>query len=82
MNTLEELIDALDGPLGASTELPVTPQAICNWKARGFIPPSRHLQTVILLKRKRKRVNPEIFDCTEDDWRLLGFLPRCKSAGK
>jgi hypothetical protein len=29
----------------------------------------------VTLKRRGKSVNPELFACSEDDWRLLGIKP-------
>jgi hypothetical protein len=76
INTLDELLDALDGPSGAAAALPeLSPQAVCNWRLRGFIPPSRHLQVCIVVRKLGKSANPALFDRTEDDWRLLGMIP-------
>lgn len=74
INNLDELIDALDGPSRAAERFPeISPQAICNWRLKGFVPPSRHLQVVLVLKRLGKSVDPSIFDITDDDARLLGL---------
>jgi hypothetical protein len=75
INTLEELVDAFGGPKATAEEYEITPQAVCDWKSKGFLPPSRHLQVILALKRRGKSVNPELFACSEDDWRLLGIKP-------
>lgn len=72
INNLDELIDALDGPSrAASTFEGLSPQAVCNWRMKGFVPPSRHVQVILALKRLGKSADPKIFDLTDDDWRLL-----------
>lgn len=76
INTLDELIDALDGPSRASGQFDeLSPQAVCNWRAKGFVPPSRHLQVILVMRRLGKTINPKICDCTDEDWALLGMMP-------
>lgn len=76
INTLDDLIAELDGPSKAAEVYygSARPQGICNWKRRGFLPPSRHLQTLIELTRRGRTVNPELLDHTEEDWRVLGLM--------
>lgn len=76
INTLDELIDALGGPSRAAAQHEITPQAVCDWKAKGYLPPSRHMQVFLALKRIGKSADPDLFGCTEEDWRLLGVKPR------
>ena len=75
INTLDDLIKALDGPTKAALQTDISPSGVCNWRYKGYLPPSRHLDVVILLKKLGKTVNPSIFDRTEEDWRVLGFSP-------
>ena len=75
INSLDELIAAFGGPSKAADEYDITPQAICDWRAKGYLPPSRHLQVILALKRRGKSCNPALFDCTDEDWRLLGIKP-------
>ncbi len=82
INSLDDLVAAFEGPKNAARAITeaaaregLSAQAVCHWKAKGYLPPSRHLQIILLLKRLGKYVNPAIFDCTEEDWRLLGLLP-------
>jgi hypothetical protein len=76
INTLDELVQMFGGPKAAAEEYDITPQAVCDWKAKGYLPPSRHLQVVLALKRRGKTCNPVLFDCSEEDWRLLGIKPQ------
>lgn len=77
INTLDDVLAALGGPTKATDKLPeLSPQAICNWRERGFIPPSRHMQVVLVLTKMGKSINPALFDLTEDDWRVLGLIPK------
>ncbi len=80
INNLDDLIAALEGPSrAASTFEGLSPQAVCNWRMKGFVPPSRHLQVILVLKRLGKSADPKIFDLTEDEWRLLHSGP-CHAA--
>jgi hypothetical protein len=38
MDTVEQIIDAVGGTAAAAVLAGVTPPAVSNWKARGFIP--------------------------------------------
>lgn len=71
INTLDELIGALDGPSGAANWAASGESAICNWKSRGYVPPSRHLRLLIEMKRRGRSINPELFDMTPEDFDLL-----------
>lgn len=75
INTLDDLIAELGGPSRASEVFygETKPQGICNWKRRGFLPPSRHLPTILELRRRGMTINPEVLDYTEEDWRVLGL---------
>lgn len=76
INDLDELIGALDGPSRAAEKFPeISPQAICNWRMKGFVPPSRHVQVILVLKKLGKTADPALFDLSEDDARLLGLSP-------
>jgi hypothetical protein len=71
INTIDELITALSGTTKvaewADTGLP----AISNWKWRGYIPPSRHLQILIEVRRRGKTINPALFEIDQKDMDLL-----------
>jgi hypothetical protein len=72
INTVSDLIDSLDGPEGAAARFKeLSPQAICNWRMRGAIPPSRHMQVAVLMKRMGKTIRPDVLGMDRDDWELL-----------
>ena len=71
INTLDELIAALDGPVKGAQWAGAGASAICNWRARGYVPPSRHLPLLIELKRRGKSINPALFELSEEDFDLL-----------
>lgn len=73
INSLDELIDALDGPAKAAEASSTSPQAVCNWRYKGYLPPSRHLDTLVLLRRLGKTINPAVMGRTEADWKALGL---------
>jgi len=73
INSIDELIDAFGGPCGAAQRHGISPQAVCNWAMRGFVPPSRHVQVIVAVKRMGRSLNPGVLGISEDDARLLGL---------
>jgi hypothetical protein len=72
INTVADLIECLDGPEGAAARFKeLSPQAICNWRLRGAIPPSRHMQVALLMKRLGKTIKPDVLGIDQGDWELL-----------
>lgn len=80
INTIDELIDVLDGPSKAAELVSssaryrigtISPAGICNWKDRGYIPPSRHLPVLLELKRRGKTINPALLEMSQEDFDLL-----------
>jgi hypothetical protein len=73
--SIEELVTALGGTAEVAEWAGVNQTAVCNWVARGFIPPGWHLRLLILVRKQRINVRPEIFGLTEDEFALLPERP-------
>jgi len=72
INTLEELIDEFDGPSGVAGLIgDARDSAICNWRARGYVPPSRHLTILIECRKRGLSINPAVLDHTPEDFEIL-----------
>ncbi len=71
INTIDQLIEALDGPSGAAGVVDTGDSAICNWRMRGYIPPSRHLRLLIAIRKLGLTINPALFDLTDEDLAVL-----------
>ena len=50
--TIDDLIDALDGPAVLAAELRIKPNAVSMMKARGSIPPRHHMALWRLAKER------------------------------
>jgi hypothetical protein len=83
INSIEELIEALGGPSKLGSLLGIGDSAVCNWSARGFIPPSWHLRLSCELFEAGKTLNPEVFEITDERHRqiLSRFFHRPKQRG-
>ena len=77
VDTIDDLISLFGGPTKLGQELGIGDNAICNWSARGFIPPSWHLRLYVDLRRLGKTANPELFEMPPESGRVL--FPRGKS---
>ena len=71
INSLDELIAEFDGPSGAADWAGSRDSAICNWRSRGYVPPSRHLRLLIELKRRGKSIKPALLELTQEDLDVL-----------
>ncbi len=78
IDSIDELIRFFGGPTKLGHELGIGDNAICNWAARGFIPPSWHLRLYVDLRRLEKTANPELFEMPAESASVL--FPRGKSA--
>lgn len=76
INSLDELIAELDGPSGAAGLFQSRDSAICNWRARGYVPPSRHLTILVELKKRGKTIDPAVLDRSKEDFDILFGCPR------
>lgn len=61
-STIEELIDLFGGTSKLADMLGLGDSAICNWVARGFIPPSWHMRLYVELVGMGKKAHPELFE--------------------
>ena len=62
IETVSDLIDALDGPSAAGRLLEVTPSAVTNWRRRGHVPSGYVLPLQKIAKRKRWKLADSLFE--------------------
>lgn len=67
IRTIDQLVDELGGPNQVGRWLNIGQNAVCNWHARGFIPPAWHFRLFIEIARRDLDVHPEVFGLTEDE---------------
>lgn len=71
VNTIDGLIEALGGPAQLGDALGIGAAAVCNWKARGWIPPSWHLRLLIELRALSLSVDPALLECSPEQFQVL-----------
>lgn len=71
IRTVDELIDAFGGPTAVAEWAGTEISAICNWKARGFIPTGWHLRVFIEVKKRGLDVDPRLFEISDEDAKIL-----------
>lgn len=83
IRSIDELVEALGGPGELASLLGLTSSAVCNWSIRGFISPCWHVRLLYELRKLNKRVDPELFEATEEQFAALfpdtyGSKPKSK----
>jgi len=61
LETVDQVVEALGGTFKAAAAANVVPSAVSNWKTRRRIPSDRFFVISDALKRRGKKVSPEIF---------------------
>lgn len=56
--TVSDVIDELGGNKAAAELFGVTMPAVCNWKAEGKFPPSRHLEIYEICQARGIKYHP------------------------
>lgn len=72
IRSIDELVDALDGPVKVGEWLGIGKQAVSNWSMRGYIPPAWHLRLFIEVQRRELSVHPSVFGIRDE--RLFPFF--------
>lgn len=71
INSIDELVDALEGNSGVADLINSGDAAVSNWKSRGYVPPSRHLTILIECKKRGLTLDPAVLDRTPGDFAIL-----------
>lgn len=73
IQSIDELVEALGGPVKVGDWLGIGKQAVSNWSMRGYIPPAWHLRLFIEVQRRGWSIHPRVFGL-EDDESLIPFF--------
>lgn len=71
INSVDELIDELGGPLELARELDISQPAVSQWKSRG-IGTGWHMLLYAKAIRRGKTVCPAVFGLTEEEFAPIG----------
>lgn len=58
---MRQLVDELGGYIVVAEWLDVSPSAVCNWIAEGFVARGHHLPVYLELERRGLRADPALF---------------------
>lgn len=67
IQTIEQLIEALGGPVILGRKFGISQEAVSNWGSRGNIPGGWHVQLYAMAAREGLTIDPAIFKLTEED---------------
>lgn len=67
ITSIEQLIEALGGPVNLGRKFGISQEAVSNWPARGNIPGGWHVQLFAMAAREGLSIDPAIFKLTEND---------------
>lgn len=71
IETIDELVDFLDGPTAIGDWLGIRPSAVSNWSASGVIPSGWHLRLFLECLRRGVVPDPVLFGVTEEEVRVV-----------
>jgi hypothetical protein len=61
LKTVTEVVDAFGGPNATARWAGHGPSAVCNWMARGFIPPGWHYRMSKWAAENGYEISPSVF---------------------
>lgn len=80
LNTIDDLIEALGGPVKLGKSLDISQSAVSQWKVRGHISDGWHMRLFADATALGLSVNPVVFDLTEEQFAPLAVARSRPSA--